>query len=468
MGGLALGSELGARIADRVRAPILAYALAEAVVGGYALASQRIFARAYDTARGSAFSAEWGWRLRSWRSRPWRWGRRSSPRGRCRAVARGAARGGRGALAVNLAGGVVGAIVTGFVALPELGQRATTEVLGGVGIAVAIAAVVVSRGMTPARREPSAQARCLLPSQSLGPSRPLSQRGEGREESRLAPWIAAWIGLVSFALQVAYNRVLALLLGAAAYTFALVVGIILAATALGGAVSSRQIEDDAAGGLDPFWAKVSRRCLALALSVYMGTLVVYVAPFYLAWAASHLASMTWVRVGSSRSSWARRATRWARSSPRSRHAFPLRGVGRAAGRAVAREHGRATCSARSAPRSSPFPCVASNGRSAPPARSRSSPRSSAGWKGGRAPFVGIAPASGLACVLAVALRPAWDAVGLSAGSYRVRGYRAVRGRLRRGSVHREPRPLLPRRPGRDGRRPRPRRRRASARSIACA
>jgi spermidine synthase len=50
----------------------------------------------------------------------------------------------------------------------------------------------------------------------------------------------------------------------------------------------------------------------------------------------------------------------------------------------------------------------------------------AGWRGGRAPFTGIAIASGMACVLSLALRPAWDAVGLSAGSYRVRGYRAAR------------------------------------------
>ena len=48
----------------------------------------------------------------------------------------------------------------------------------------------------------------------------------------------------------------------------------------------------------------------------------------------------------------------------------------------------------------------------------------AGWRAGRVPFAGIATASALACTLSLALRPAWDAAALSAGSYRVRGYRA--------------------------------------------
>jgi spermidine synthase len=291
---------------------------------------------------------------------------------------------------------------------------------------VAIAAMAVSRGSTPgpSRALSPGSLSASQPEPGIPPG-PSPTRGEERGESRLAPWIAAWIGLVSFALQVAYNRVLALLLGAAAYTFALVVGIILAATALGGAVSSRQIEDDAAGGLDPFWAKVSRRCLALALSVYVGTLVVYVAPFYLAWAASHLASMTWVRVGLVALVVGAPSYQIGALFPALASRFPGSRVGHAAGRAVVASTVGNILGALGAA----FVAIPARGVEWTLGAASALalvPALAAGWKGGRAPFVGIALASGLACALAVALRPAWDAVGLSAGSYRVRGYRAVR------------------------------------------
>src|SRR5436190_19015144 len=49
MGGLALGSFLGGRLADRVRRPILFYAIAEVIVGAIGLASPMILSWVQST-----------------------------------------------------------------------------------------------------------------------------------------------------------------------------------------------------------------------------------------------------------------------------------------------------------------------------------------------------------------------------------------------------------------------------------
>ena len=405
MGGLALGSELGARVADRLRAPLLGYAVAEAIVGGYALASPWIFARAYAAGAGVGEVARVGLAFAILALPTVAMGATLPLLAATVVRSREAMRRGVGALyTVNLAGGVAGALGTGFVALPALGLRATVEALGAGGLVVALAAAALGRATVGPRVDPPAMAAT----------------GDW-----LAPWIAAWIGFLSFALQVAYNRVLGLLLGAAAYTFALVVGVILAATALGGAVSSGRREGEAARGLDPFWSKISRRCLALALAVYLGTLVIYVAPFYLAWAATHLASMRWVRVGLVALVVGAPSYQVGALFPPLASRFPSAGVGRAAGRAVLASTlgnvlGALVAAFVAIPaRGVEWTLGAASALALVPALV-------AGWKGGRAPFAGVAVASALACGLALAARPAWDAVGLSAGSYRVRGYRAPR------------------------------------------
>ena len=162
MGGLALGSELGARVSDRGRAPMLGYALAEAIVGGYALASSRIFAHAYDAGAGVGVLARVGLAFAILALPTVAMGATLPLLAAAVVRSRAALRTGVGVLyTVNLAGGVVGAIATGFLALPALGLRATTEVLGGVGLAVAIGAAgprrarwfrLLRRGALPERR----------------------------------------------------------------------------------------------------------------------------------------------------------------------------------------------------------------------------------------------------------------------------------------------------------------------------
>ncbi len=415
MGGLALGSELGARVADRIRAPLRGYALAEAVVGLYALASPRIFAHAYDAGAGVGNAGRVGLAFVIMALPTVAMGATLPLLAAAVVRSRDALREGVGALyTVNLAGGVVGALGVGFVLLPGLGLHATVRALGAVALVVAFAALRVARRGLPAS----------APGEASGARETSDPRSDGTRDP-LAPWIAAWIGLLSFGLQVAYNRVLALLLGAAAYTFALVVGVILAATALGGAVSAWQSDGAARRGLDPFWSKVSRRCLALGLSIYLGTLVVYVAPFYLGWAATHLASMTWVRVGLVALVVGAPSYQVGALFPALASRFPSSQVGRAAGRAVL----VSTLGNVAGALGAAFVVIPAYGVEwtfGAASALALVPALVAGWKGGRAPFAGIVVASGLACALALVAKPAWDAVGLSAGSYRVHGYRAAR------------------------------------------
>ena len=403
MAGLALGSEVGARAADRIRAPVRAYALAEAIVGAYALASPAIFERAYAAGAtvGSLGRVALAFAILALPT-----------------VAMGATlplltaavvrsrrelRTGLGALyTVNLAGGVVGSLATGFSLLPSLGLAHTTAVLGGGAALVAVLALLADRSASDSREPPHGE-------ELSAPIDPL------------APWVAAWIGCLSFALQVAYNRVLALLLGAAAYTFALVVAVVLATMAIGGAVGSREAAP--VRGFDPFWSKVARRCLALSIAVYLGTLIVYVAPFYVAWAAGHLQSMTGVRIAVVALVVGAPSYQIGALFPALASRFPTREVGRAAGRAaLATTLGNVGGALGAA-----FVAIPARGVEWTLGAASALalvPAMVAAWRAGRTPFAGMTVASALAAMLSIALRPGWDAVGLSAGSYRVHGYRA--------------------------------------------
>jgi spermidine synthase len=399
-------------VADRLRAPARAYAVAEVVVGAYAIVAPWIFDHAYPLGAATSPLGRVALAFALLAAPTAAMGATLPLLTAATVTSRGGLRRGVGALyTVNLAGGVAGALMGGFVLLPRLGLRGTTLVLGCSAITVAAGAIAASRS----RVEPAVAS-------APGPSR----------VDPIAPWIAAWVGALSFALQVAYNRVLALLLGAAAYTFALVVAVILASSALGGWVGARSSDDDepAVRGVDRFWSRVARRCLALSLAVYLGALVVYVAPFYVAWAASHLRSMLGVRVALVVLVVGVPSYQIGALFPALASRFPARAsgsahdaVGRAAGRAVlVTTLGNVAGALGAAFVAIPLRGVEQTLGAA--SALALVPALVAAHRAGRAPFVGIAAASILACSLSLALRPEWNAVGLSAGSYRVRGYRA--------------------------------------------
>ena len=264
--GMALGGEIGAWASDRLVQPLGGYAACEACVGVFAWFSPALFRVVTPIAA------------------------HASPLGRVvlsiallllptvamgatlplAVTAIGEARGGvRGTLgrlyAINLLGGSVGTLLAGFALLPAWGVAATTH--------VASVAALTLAAVAWGTRAPN--------------TRPAVERRLDSSVGFVA--LAAGLGALSFALQVTWNRAFALVLGSASYTFATVLAVVLAFTALGGVVGS--VDDPRSIG-----GEIARRCIALAISVYLGTLVFFVAPSYLRASVVRELSMPWIRL----------------------------------------------------------------------------------------------------------------------------------------------------------------------------
>jgi predicted membrane-bound spermidine synthase len=273
MAGLGLGSELGARHADRLGRPIRTYALAEAVVALSALLfipfAGWLSTHAAPPAPWSvavAFAAVLVPATAMGTTLPLFVAGLVGDRAE---LARGLGR----LYSVNLLGGVLGALLTGVILLPRFGLRSALLVLGAAGLAVALVALAVAPRPRPTVVSGADEYRtCEL----------------GR--SRWVVVLAAAVGALSFCLQVCYGRVFSLLFGSAAYTFSAVVATVLCALGVGGAMAARPVPASA------FWGVVSRRLLALAVWTYIGTLAVRTTPQLSAMAARSAPSLAGLRL----------------------------------------------------------------------------------------------------------------------------------------------------------------------------
>lgn len=117
----------------------------------------------------------------------------------------------------NTLGAAVGAIVAAFVLLPNAGKVGTTHVAAAMNFLAAFLAFRCSRASEPARSEPPT--------------------AHGRERIATPEAVAAFAsGFVALAFQVLGTRVLACLLAATVYAFAVALAVFLGGTALGGAI----------------------------------------------------------------------------------------------------------------------------------------------------------------------------------------------------------------------------------------
>lgn len=243
MGGLALGSVLIGRRADRVERPLRLYGLLEAAIGLYCLATPVLF-RGADAAYLWAFHAL-----------------QPSPAGSVvihlllsaalllppttlmgatlpvlsRAVV------GAGSLAaprvgalyaVNTWGAVVGTLITGFGLLPALGMRATVWIGVGLNLLVAALAILVDRGAVAA---PAGAGQA--PGVGAGGGHP-GPDAPGRRRTAIALAAIAVSGAASMAYQVAWTRALSLALGSSTYAFTAMLATFLIGLALGALVVS--------------------------------------------------------------------------------------------------------------------------------------------------------------------------------------------------------------------------------------
>ena len=293
MGGLGLGSYLAGRLADRLRDPVRAYALAELAIGLYALLVPLIlagypalnlwlwssFGDRYGLLSLLRFIASAGLLLlpttlmgatlpilgRYLVSRPWELQRVGLRLGTL--------------YAINLFGAVTGSFLAGFVLLPVLGVRTTNLIAAGFNLTLATAVLIVQR-FGRAEHKPSLDelAAEMAPAGSE-PAPPPAAVTPAARRVVLAGF--ALSGLSAMTLQVLWTRALAVVLGSSIFSFTLILLAFLVGLGTGSAIFGR-IAD-----------RLRRPVLALALlhlsivgAVGLSYLITDELPFVFAWLVS--------------------------------------------------------------------------------------------------------------------------------------------------------------------------------------
>ena len=150
--------------------------------------------------------------------------------------------------AVNVFGAVAGTALTGFVLLPSFGTAATVVSAGLVNVALGAVALVVAAASRHTRSpdtvdEPSVQLhRRRGPPGDRGPGRDdghQAVRGPGRDDGHLALWVVALSGALAMVYEIAWTRVLGLVLGSSVYAFTVMLSTFLVGLACGAALGVR-------------------------------------------------------------------------------------------------------------------------------------------------------------------------------------------------------------------------------------
>ncbi|MSP61100.1 MAG: hypothetical protein EXR72_12295 [Myxococcales bacterium] len=263
MGGLALGSLLAGRWVDRLRDPLRAYALAEVVVGLYALAVPLLL-RFYPALNGLIWRAV---------------GDHFVVLSLCRFVATallllvptalmGATLpllgraivqrpGDFGLLGVrvgslyaaNTFGAVLGTFLAGFVLLPSLGVAATNYCAAGTNLSLALLILLGRmRARRRAEREGSLESLASAVEGAVGEGedppgddgdRPAPLLPATRLQRRVALYAFAFSGAAAMVYQVLWSRALAIVIGSSVFSFALILLAFLIGLAGGAAIVSR-------------------------------------------------------------------------------------------------------------------------------------------------------------------------------------------------------------------------------------
>jgi spermidine synthase len=265
MGGLALGSAVAGRMGEKIKRPLRAYGLIEIAIALYALLVpflftliDHLYALIWTEFRPGfyAFSL---WRfvlscaalllptalmgatlpvlsaaliLRSRES--------SSNR-----VAR--------LYTCNLAGAILGTLAAGFILLPLVGLRATIWTAALINIAVGIVSIIADRGesgvVAPPDAESASRGVYADESQPVAEARRAAPEEDGKIERAGALtqgghqrfWLLCAVvsGFVTISTQVAWTRVLTMIIGSSTYAFSLVVALFLLGLALGAYIVGR-------------------------------------------------------------------------------------------------------------------------------------------------------------------------------------------------------------------------------------
>ena len=231
MGGMAIGNAAVARWAPRIRRHLRLYAAAEAVAALVALATVPALHLLGGVAArlGPEPLAGWGVPLAGRFALAWLF--LALPTiamgatlpllvervGHDEALGRRVAR----LYAANTLGAVAGVLVTAFVALPALGEKATLAAAATLGLLVTAVAWPAERWLPPAR--PAAAPAAAA----------------GRTAARHWLLFPALFGFVALAAELVWTRILLLHLGSRVYAFAVILAVYLAGIALGASLARR-------------------------------------------------------------------------------------------------------------------------------------------------------------------------------------------------------------------------------------
>ncbi|HJU54773.1 MAG TPA: fused MFS/spermidine synthase, partial [Pyrinomonadaceae bacterium] len=141
----------------------------------------------------------------------------------------------------NLVGAIFGVVVAGFYLLPALGVRLTIFTAAAINLVVGLAAIVIDRKdeQAPARDEEAGRAEAVeeeaeLEGHATEPLPSDAQSDISNPQSRRF-WLlcAAVSGFVTISTQVAWTRVLTMIIGSSTYAFSIVVALFLLGLAIG-------------------------------------------------------------------------------------------------------------------------------------------------------------------------------------------------------------------------------------------
>ena len=237
MGGLTLGSAVAGRVAARVRDPLLAFGVAEVLIGLSAIAVGAAFDRAtpvdlvlHDWLGGSGTALTAGRFVAAVTLLlvPTSLMGLTMPLASSTAIVR-ASFGQRLGLVygVNTAGGVLGACATGFYGVGALGADATLQIAATISVLVGLAAVALSR---LGRASVAAEAPVSAQTSVVGLASPYQT---GAVRPGVLTVVVAATGAASLALEVLWFRALVQQTAATTYAFTTMLAVVLTGIALG-------------------------------------------------------------------------------------------------------------------------------------------------------------------------------------------------------------------------------------------
>lgn len=279
MGGLALGSALAGRIANRIRRPVMAYGLLEIGIAVYALVVPLLF-----TVVDNLYAIIWQqfhpsfFVFSLWRFLlscvmlliP------TTLMGATLPILSAALTRSAGVndssitrlYTRNLVGAIAGSIAAGFLLLPMLGVRGTIYTASLINIAIGVVAIIVDRRRVPVAIVAGEGHVSAGP--FIDPSLSADATVAPKEFGSAGFWLCcAFIsGFVTISIQVAWTRILSMIIGSSTYAFSIVVALFLLGLSAGAFLIGRR---KLAGKLRSTVVKVE---LATAVSLIVSIVVV--------------------------------------------------------------------------------------------------------------------------------------------------------------------------------------------------